>query len=139
MELVAGLPPVKGKVACLATQLLESMHKQVGHYPLGYSGNLSSSGGAGGAGGSSSTNGYGSIRRKAGHALVSSRVNERSALQAFASSSARARAARGQGSKGVQGVPDEEAEDAEAHGECGGDDDDVEEGIVKAQRQLCRY
>ena len=129
VELISGLPPATAKVACLASQLLESMHRQVGHYPLGHNNSSSSSSSSGGSGGAGGSSGYGSLRRKAAHALVSSRVNERSALQAFSFSSA-ARKNTG----GERRVP---AAAGTGEGGGGGDGDDIG-GSLKAQRQLCR-
>ena len=129
VELISGLPPATAKVACLASQLLESMHRQVGHYPLGHNNSSSSSSSSGGSGGAGGSSGYGSLRRKAAHALVSSRVNERSALQAFTSSAAR------KNTGGERGVP---AAAGTGAGEDGGGSDDGIGGSLKAQRQLCR-
>jgi hypothetical protein len=61
------------------------------------------------------------VRLAAGHALVSSRVDERAALQAFATRTA----------AGAAGADAE----FEAEEEEGG----VDPGVAAARRQLCRY
>jgi hypothetical protein len=108
VELVAGLRPCSARVGCLATQLLDALHRQVGHYPLGRD--------------HGRRNGDGSVRRAAGHALVSSRVDERAALQAFATRTAA-------GAAGAAGA------DAEFEAE---EEGGVDPGVAAARRQLCR-
>jgi hypothetical protein len=108
VELVAGLRPCSARVGSLATQLLAALHRQVGHYPLGRD--------------HARRHGDGSVRRAAGHALVSSRVDERAALQAFATRTA-------------AGAAGADAKEEEAEEEEGG----VDPGVAAARRQLCRY
>ena len=108
VELVAGLRPCSARVGSLATQLLDALHRQVGHYPLGRD--------------HARRNGDGSVRMAAGHALVSSRVDERAALQAFATRTA-------------AGAAGADAKEEEAEEEEGG----VDPGVAAARRQLCRY